>query len=167
MGCQAGVAALGELVGRRGKKARATLQRHHPVSGLDHGRTRDPQPHKGRQKTPSYTGHMCIPSKRVGVTRLVGRVGATGLTGGRCRSVPTLCALEPGGCGGMRSPLSFPLSLPPSIHPSIHPGPPDIAVQVVLWLRGPFTKANPKGLLCSCFLFQSSSLQLHHGDPLD
>ena len=42
----------------------------------------------------------------------------------------------------MRSPLSFPLSP----HPSIHPGPPDI---VVLWLRGPFTKANPKGLLCS------------------
>lgn len=35
--CQAGLAALGELV-RSGKKARATLQRDHQVSGLGHER---------------------------------------------------------------------------------------------------------------------------------
>lgn len=74
-GCQAGSAALGELV-RRGKKARATLQRHHQVSGLGHVRTRG-QPSKSGQKAPGLTGHMCILSKRVGVTRPAIRVGAT------------------------------------------------------------------------------------------
>ena len=75
MGCQAGLAAPGELV-RRGKEARATLQRYHQVSGLGHARTRG-QPSKGRQKAPGLTSHMCILSKRVGVARPVDRVGAT------------------------------------------------------------------------------------------
>lgn len=43
--CQAGLAAQGELV-RSEKKARATLQGHHQVSGLGHERARG-EPSKG------------------------------------------------------------------------------------------------------------------------
>lgn len=46
------------------------------MSGLGHVRTRG-QPSKSGQKAPGLTGHMCILSKRVGVTRPAIRVGAT------------------------------------------------------------------------------------------
>ena len=128
------------------EEAGATLQRHQQVSELGHGRPRGLQPCKGRQKTPRSSGHMCTPSETGEVTRFGGRVGATRLNGRRCRSGPTVCGLEPGGHGGTR--LTYP-SLSPSLHPPIHPGSPETVAQVIHWLRGQFSKAKPKDLLCS------------------
>ena len=49
-------------------------------------------------------------------------------------------------------PLTHPFIPPPtrlSIHPPIHPGSPETIAQVIHWLRGQFSKAKPKDLLCS------------------
>ena len=112
MSCQAGLAALNELL-RSGKKARTAAQRHHQVSGVGHGRA-GAGPSKGGLKTPSSTGDYDVHSQqRVGVTRPGDGVGATGLAGERYRSGPTLCVLEPeGGQTFWTDPLIHPPTQP-------------------------------------------------------
>lgn len=75
MSCQAGLAALGKLV-RSGKKARATLQRHHQVSGLGHVRARG-EPSKGGSSV-----------RGPGSTGLGAGLGPLGLTGRAERAGP-------------------------------------------------------------------------------